>query len=80
MYSTPTKDSSRISHETLAAICKAVQIPVVAIGGIKAENAASCLHAGCAGVAIVSAIIGAADPSLAARHIRNVVDANPQKQ
>jgi len=37
--------------ERLARICAAVEIPVIAIGGITAENTAHCLHAGAAGIA-----------------------------
>ena len=37
--------------ERLARICAAVEIPVIAIGGITAENTAYCLHAGAAGIA-----------------------------
>jgi thiamine-phosphate diphosphorylase len=37
----------------LAEVCRSVSIPVVAIGGINSENAASCLDAGAAGIAAV---------------------------
>ena len=74
VHPTATKDSSRITLDTLAAICGAVQIPVVAIGGLKADNVAECIKAGCSGVAVVSAIFGATDPSEAAKGIRNVMD------
>ena len=39
--------------DRLAAICRAVAIPVIAIGGISAENAQSCFQAGAAGVAAI---------------------------
>ena len=45
----------------LARICAAVSVPVVAIGGIDAANAAACIEAGAAGVAVVRA---ATDPAL----------------
>lgn len=48
--------------EGLAAVCKAVSIPVVAIGGIGAENISAVLGAGAYGVAVISAVAGSADP------------------
>jgi thiamine-phosphate pyrophosphorylase len=45
-------------------------LPIVGIGGITADNAADCIKAGADGVAVVSAIAGAADPGVAARRIR----------
>lgn len=57
----------------LRAICEAVSIPVVAIGGVDASNAASCIAAGAAGVAVVRAasearaVRAAVDEALAAR-------------
>lgn len=62
--------------DRLADICAAVSIPVVAIGGITASNAAPTIEAGCAGVAVVSAIFGAEDPTAAAASIRECVDTN----
>ncbi len=50
----------------LQQIAAAVELPVIAIGGIDASNAAACIHAGAAGVAVVRA---ATDPRL-----REVVD------
>ncbi|MEK6275298.1 MAG: thiamine phosphate synthase [Actinomycetota bacterium] len=48
-----------VGLDGLAAICRAVSIPVVAIGGIDASNAADCLAAGAAGVAVVRAAANA---------------------
>ena len=47
--------------ETLSSICRAVSIPVVAIGGIKKENLPELAGTGIAGVAVVSAIFAAPD-------------------
>ena len=63
-----------ISLDMLADICAAVSIPVVAIGGMTAENCQPSLQAGCAGVAVVSAIFGAPDVAKAAAAIRGRVD------
>jgi thiamine-phosphate diphosphorylase len=48
----------------------AVRIPVVAIGGITDRNARVVREAGADGLAVVSAILGAADPETAARLIK----------
>jgi thiamine-phosphate pyrophosphorylase len=48
--------------------------PIVAIGGVDAANAASVIAAGAAGVAVLSAICGAADPAAAARRLRTAID------
>ena len=44
--------------------------PVYALGGVGAENAASCLERGARGVALIGAILGADDPARAAREVR----------
>ena len=46
-----------------------MRIPVVGIGGIDSGNASSVIEAGAAGVAVISAIMGAGDPAAAAREI-----------
>ena len=68
VWETPSKPDAdpAIGLEGLRAICAASAVPVVAIGGIDASNAAACIEAGAAGVAVVRA---AADPG-----VRRVVD------
>jgi len=57
VWATPTKPDADppIGLDGLAAICAAVSVPVVAIGGVDAANAADCIRAGAAGVAVVRA-------------------------
>jgi thiamine-phosphate pyrophosphorylase len=50
------------------------RIPVGAIAGINARNAADVIRAGADGVAVVSAVVAAADPAQAARELRSIVD------
>ncbi|HZP73274.1 MAG TPA: thiamine phosphate synthase [Gaiellaceae bacterium] len=63
VWATPSKADADppIGLEGLRAICVAVDVPVIAIGGIDAGNAAACIEAGAAGVAVIRA---AADPRL----------------
>ena len=62
MFATSTKtDASLVTKETLRAICDAVSIPVVAIGGISKANLLELAGTGVDGVALVSAIFSAAD-------------------
>ena len=57
VWATPSKQDADppIGLVGLAAICRAVSLPVVAIGGIDASNAADCVGAGAAGVAVIRA-------------------------
>ena len=57
MWVTPSKLDADppIGLDGLAEICSAVSVPVVAIGGIDAANAADCIRAGAAGVAVIRA-------------------------
>lgn len=50
----------------LAEVVRAVSIPVIAIGGITPENAESVLESGAKGIAVMSGILGAANPARAA--------------
>ena len=57
VFPTATKsDADAVSYETLKQICKATSLPVVAIGGITANNLLQLSGSGIAGVALVSAI------------------------
>ena len=62
VFPTSTKaDADAVSYDTLKAICAAVDIPVVAIGGITAANIASLAGSGIDGVAVVSAVFASPD-------------------
>ena len=50
-------------------IAQKISIPVLAIGGINATNARSCIDAGASGVAVISAIMDAKDPRTAAQEL-----------
>jgi thiamine-phosphate diphosphorylase len=58
VWATPSKTDADepIGLGGLAAICDAVDVPVVAIGGIDASKAADCIAAGARGVAVVRAV------------------------
>ncbi|WP_144922868.1 thiamine phosphate synthase [Halorubrum salsamenti] len=77
VYGTDTKDvpaeTNGVGPERVAAIADAVDLPVIGIGGIDADNAGAVAEAGAAGVAVVSAITAAGDPRAAAAEIREVI-------
>jgi thiamine-phosphate pyrophosphorylase len=75
VYGTPTKADAGvpIGVTGLAEVARAVSLPVVAIGGIQPDNAAAAIQAGAAGIAVISAVIGAADPEAAARQLYEIV-------
>ncbi|MEX0746493.1 MAG: thiamine phosphate synthase [Rhodothermales bacterium] len=60
--------------EGLAEVCEALDVPVVAIGGISVERVVAVVRAGAHGVAVMSAVTSADDPEAAARAIRNAID------
>ncbi|MGQ0550457.1 MAG: thiamine phosphate synthase [Armatimonadota bacterium] len=59
----------------LGEIVRAVTIPVVAIGGITADNAAEVVRAGAAGIAVIAAVVGQEDIAAAAGRLRERIDA-----
>ena len=64
IWATPSKaDAPVLGLGALREICMSVDVPVIAIGGIDASNAAECIRAGAAGVAVMRA---AGDPALRA--------------
>lgn len=74
VFSTPTKPDApaAVGLDGLRAIRAAVRLPLIAIGGIHAGNAAAIRAAGADGIAVVSAIMAAADPRAAAQELRAV--------
>ncbi|MGM9526168.1 MAG: thiamine phosphate synthase [Peptococcaceae bacterium] len=62
-------DAVEVDFATLQAICRAVQIPVVAIGGITADNMTDLQDSGIVGVAVISAIFGQPDVKAAAQRL-----------
>jgi thiamine-phosphate diphosphorylase len=75
VFATPTKPDAPppLGIEGLRSVCGDVVIPVVAIGGMNAGNAAAMMQAGAAGIAVVSAIVAADDVESAARALRALV-------
>jgi thiamine-phosphate pyrophosphorylase len=51
-----------LGPDGLAAICRAAPVPVVAIGGIEADNAPAVLAAGAAGIAVMGSVMRSEDP------------------
>ena len=69
-FATHTKtDVDVLPHETLKAICDAVDIPVVAIGGITRDNILELKGCGLDGVAVVSALFAQKDVKAAAEEL-----------
>lgn len=70
VFPTGTKsDAVEVGYETLKAICDAVHIPVVAIGGITSNNIIKLKGSGASGVAVVSAIFASKDIEAATKEL-----------
>lgn len=71
VFPTGTKtDAERMSGETLRAICSAVPVPVVAIGGINGDNLSALSGSGVDGAALVSAVFSAENIEETCRKLR----------
>lgn len=72
VFGTTTKhDARHLSPEALREITSAVDVPVVAIGGINADNILQLTGCGMQGAAVVSALFAQDDPRQAARDLRD---------
>ena len=67
-------DADDISHDTLQAICEAVQIPVIAIGGISKNNVLQLKGRGICGIAVISAIFAQPDIQAATEELKNLTE------
>lgn len=65
-------DACEVKHETLRAICEAVDIPVIAIGGISTESVMQLSGNGLCGIAVISAIFAKPDIETAARELKEL--------
>ena len=75
VFATGSKDDADdVSHETLKAICEAVSIPVIAIGGITKDNVYELAGSGICGVAVISAIFGQKDIKKATEELKVSVE------
>lgn len=76
IYATPTKTDTAppLGLEGLRAIRAAVNIPLVAIGGLNRDNSAAVIQNGGDGVAVVSAIVAADDPVTAAADLKQIIN------
>lgn len=75
VFSTNSKDDAvNVSHETLKAICEAVNIPVIAIGGIGKHNVMELSGSGIVGIAVISAIFAQPDIKAAAEELKRLTE------
>lgn len=73
VFVTGTKnDASKISHDVVRDICDAVDVPVVGIGGITADNLMELKGTGIDGVAVISAIFAKKDIKEATRTLKEL--------
>ena len=80
VFPTGSKDDAvDVPFETLKAICEAVTIPVVAIGGITLENTPELAGTGICGIAVISAIYAQKDIREAASALKKVTAETVQK-
>lgn len=75
VFSTGSKDDAEdVSKEMLKAICDAVDIPVIAIGGITKENVVELKDSGIVGIAVISALFAQKDITEATKELKTKVE------
>ncbi len=75
VFATSSKeDAVEVGPEVLKAICSAVSIPVVAIGGITRDNVRQLKGSGISGIAVISAIFAQPDVRAAAAELRQITE------
>ena len=67
-------DAKDVSHETLKEICEAVDIPVIAIGGISKNNVMELAGSGICGIAVISAIFAQNDIKSATEQLKALTE------
>lgn len=79
IYETPSKQSfgPPLGIHTLEKVCRLVDIPIIGIGGVTAARASEMLGAGAFGVAVIRAILGAADVESATREFLDAMTPAP---
>lgn len=79
IYATPSKAAYGPPQglDALHALCAAVKLPVFALGGITTERAPAVRATGARGIALIRAILAAADPAQAARQLQAAF--NPER-
>lgn len=75
VYETPSKQmfGPPLGIDTLEKACRLVRIPIIGIGGVTAARACEMRQAGAFGVAVITAILGAADVESATRELLDAV-------
>jgi thiamine-phosphate pyrophosphorylase len=81
IFATPTKKDAAppLGLAGVRAIREAVSLPLVGIGGVKADNAAAIIRAGADGVAVVSAIVSAPCPTSAATALKQRIQSAKER-
>lgn len=73
-------DAVEVSHETVKEICRAVDIPVIAIGGITRDNVTELAGSGICGIAVISAVFAQEDIEEAARALRKKTEETVRRE
>lgn len=81
-YATGTKETplAVLGPAGIGLVRRATRLPVVAIGGIAAANAADMASAGADGIAVVSAVLGAPDARRAAEELKQAFTGIPKRR